>query len=213
MVRRSENDSILADHLGTRRDIPRHLFQQLIAKASDDARKRMTNDGSRNTLQVSTAIADATGALHSTFGPASKGYFAAKKTVKSLQQYGDLGERKLYEFAVAHKLEEATIAMSLLGNLPVDVVERSLTNNRPETLLMLSKALNLSWETTMALLFLAAPDHRISSTELCELNNNFDNLSVDASREVLTFYQTRKQQAAGTTSFRPLPELHQRTYR
>src|SRR5690349_8082030 len=35
MVKRAEGDSILAEQLGLRKDIPRHLFQQLIAKASD----------------------------------------------------------------------------------------------------------------------------------------------------------------------------------
>jgi hypothetical protein len=40
MIKRAEGYSILAEQLGLRKDIPRHLFQQLIAKASDDARKR-----------------------------------------------------------------------------------------------------------------------------------------------------------------------------
>ena len=41
LIKRSENDFILAEHLGRRRDIPRHLFQQLIAKASDEVRKKL----------------------------------------------------------------------------------------------------------------------------------------------------------------------------
>src|SRR5581483_10501885 len=35
LVKRSENDSILAECVGVRKDIPRHLFLQLISKASD----------------------------------------------------------------------------------------------------------------------------------------------------------------------------------
>ena len=41
MIQRAEGDSILAEQLGLRKDIPRQLFQQLIAKASDDVRKRL----------------------------------------------------------------------------------------------------------------------------------------------------------------------------
>src|ERR1700737_2031912 len=41
MIKRAEGDSILAEQLGLRRDIPRHIFQQLIAKASDDVKKRL----------------------------------------------------------------------------------------------------------------------------------------------------------------------------
>src|SRR6266403_453268 len=41
MVKRAEGDSILAEQLGLRRDIPRRVFQQLIAKASEDVKKRL----------------------------------------------------------------------------------------------------------------------------------------------------------------------------
>jgi uncharacterized protein (DUF2336 family) len=44
MIKRSENDSILAEHLGVRRDIPRQLFQQLIAKASADVRCKLERE-------------------------------------------------------------------------------------------------------------------------------------------------------------------------
>ena len=37
LIKRSENDSILAEQVGKREDIPRHLFQQLIAKASEES--------------------------------------------------------------------------------------------------------------------------------------------------------------------------------
>ena len=44
LVRRSEGDSILAESVGLRKDIPRHLFQQLISKASDEVRKKLERE-------------------------------------------------------------------------------------------------------------------------------------------------------------------------
>ena len=44
MIQRAEGDSILAEQLGLRKDIPRHVFQQLIAKASDDVKKRLEGE-------------------------------------------------------------------------------------------------------------------------------------------------------------------------
>ena len=44
LIKRAEGDSILAEQLGLRKDIPRHLFQQLIAKASDDVKKRLEQE-------------------------------------------------------------------------------------------------------------------------------------------------------------------------
>jgi Uncharacterised protein conserved in bacteria (DUF2336) len=41
MIKRSEGDSVLAEHIGLRKEIPRHMFQQLIAKASDDVKRKL----------------------------------------------------------------------------------------------------------------------------------------------------------------------------
>src|SRR5471032_625274 len=44
MIQRADGDSILAEQLGLRKDIPRQLFQQLIAKASDDVKQRLEQE-------------------------------------------------------------------------------------------------------------------------------------------------------------------------
>src|SRR5476651_477632 len=157
LVKRSESDSILVEQLGRRKDIPRHLFQQLIAKASDNARKRLERERPEVASQIETLVTEATGALHSMFGPASKRYFDAKRAVTRENQYGNLNENKILEYAQSHKLEEAMVGLSLLCSLPVDVIERALTDKNREVALILAKALGFSWETMMSLLFLGAP--------------------------------------------------------
>ena len=95
-------------------------------------------------------------------------------------------------YARSHKLDEVTIGLSLLCSLPGDVIERAMLDKNRETLLILAKALGFSWETTMALLFLGAKDHRITGSELRELESEFDRLNLKTSRSVLEFYQSRK---------------------
>ena len=51
-----------------------------------------------------------------------------------LHQYGQLDEDKLFEFAHSLKLEETTVALSLLCDLPVDVVERALFDKNREVI-------------------------------------------------------------------------------
>ena len=201
LIKRSENDSILAEHLGRRRDIPRHLFQQLIAKASDDVRKKLQFEP-----EAGKAVADVAGSLHAMFGPASKGYFTAKKTVGAQHRIGDLGEAALLEYAQARKLDEAVVALSLLCTLPVDVVERAMLAPDKDALLILAKALDLSWSTTMALLFLGAPDYRIATRDLDAMKAEFARLDVETSKKVLEAYRSRKESAG--TSLSPRPQLH-----
>jgi uncharacterized protein (DUF2336 family) len=202
MIKRSESDSILVEQLGRRKDIPRHLFQQLIAKASQDAEKKLKEERPEAASQVQTLVVDVTGALHSKFGPASKNYFAAKRAVAREKQYGDLNESKILEYAQSHRLEEA------LCSLPVDVVERALTNTSSELVLILARALGFSWETTMSLLFLGAPEHRIASQDLDDMKREFTGLNIETSRSVLKLYQSRRQAVAADSGERRLPQLH-----
>ena len=91
-----------------------------------------------------------------------------------------------------HKLDEVTIGLSLLCSLPSDVIERALLDNNRETLLILAKALNFCWATTMALLFLGAKDHRITARELQRSGAGVGRLNIETTRSVLEFYQSKK---------------------
>ena len=192
MIQRAEGDSILAEQLGLRKDIPRHIFQQLIAKASDDVRKRLEDERPNMVEQIQSAVTDVAGALQSKFGPVSRGYFVAKRVVATQHRQGNLNEDSISGYARSHRLEEVTIGLSLLCALPSDVIERAVLDKNREMLLILAKALDFSWATTMALLFLGAKDHRITAKELKTLENEFGRLNIETSRSVLEFYQSRK---------------------
>ena len=208
MIKRSESDSILAEQLGLRKDIPRHLFQQLIAKASDDVKKKLARERPDIASQILSSVTDVTGALHSKFGPASKNYFTAKRVVARKHQYGNLAENSILEYARSRKVEETTVGLSLLCSLPVDVVERALIENNREMTLILAKALDFSWETTMSLLFLHAKDHRIAARDLDGMREEFIRLNTQTCRSVLEFYRSRKNAAAADCEDRRLPQLH-----
>jgi uncharacterized protein (DUF2336 family) len=199
MVKRAEGDSILAEQLGLRKDVPRHLFQQLIAKASDDVRKRLEGERPEMCEQIGSSVVDVTGSLQSMFGPVSRSHFVAKRLVTAQFREGNLNEDSIAGYALAHRLEEVTIAMSLLCALPIDVIERALVDRNREMLLILAKALDFNWNTTMALLFLSAKDHRITARELSDLEREFGRLNVATSQSVLSFYRSRKNGDSGVS--------------
>jgi uncharacterized protein (DUF2336 family) len=192
MIQRAEGDSILAEQLGLRKDIPRHIFQQLIAKASDDVRKRLEGERPNMGEQIQSTVTDVAGELQSKFGPVSRSYYVAKRVVTTQHRQGNLNESSISLYARSHKLDEVTIGLSLLCALPADVIERAVLDKNRETLLILVKALDFSWATTMSLLFLGAKDHRITAKELSSLEKEFGRLNIKTSRSVLEFYQTRK---------------------
>ena len=207
MVKRAEGDSILAEQLGLRKDIPRHVFQQLIAKASDDVKKRLERERPTMVDQIQTSVTDVAGALQSKFGPVSRSYFVAKRIVTRQHQHGNLNEDSISGYARFHKVDEVTIGLSLLCALPGDVIERALLDNNREMLLILAKALDFSWATTMSLLFLGAKDHRITAKDLNDMENEFGRLNIETSRSVLKFYQSRKNADDAKSGLKREPTL------
>jgi uncharacterized protein (DUF2336 family) len=196
MIKRAEGDSILAEQLGLRKDIPRHIFQQLIAKATSDVKKRLERERPDMAQQIQSSVSDLAGELQSKFGPSSRGHFVAKRVVTTQHRLGNLNEASISSYAVSHRVEEVTIGMALLCALPGDVIERVLLDRNREMLLILCKALDFSWETTMALLFLGAKDHRITASDLRTLEADYSRLNIETSRSVLAFYQSRKNGTA-----------------
>src|SRR5258708_26404577 len=99
------------------------------------------------------------------------------------------------------------MGLSLLCTLPSDVIERALLDKNREMLLILAKALDFSWATTMALLFLGAKDHRITAKDLNDLEAEFRRLNIQTSRSVRQFYQSRKHAACAHPGTKRQPSL------
>jgi uncharacterized protein (DUF2336 family) len=192
MVKRAEGDSILAEQLGLRKDIPRHVFQQLIAKATADVKKKLEHERPDMAQEIRSSVTGLAGELQSKFGPASRGHLVAKRVVSTQHRLGNLNEASISGYARSHRFEEVTIGMSLMCALPGDLIERTLLDKNREMLLILSKALDFSWDTTMALLFLGAKDHRITANDLRTLESDYGRLNIETSRSVLAFCQSRK---------------------
>jgi uncharacterized protein (DUF2336 family) len=192
MVKRAEGDSILAEQLGLRKDIPRQVFQQLIAKATSDVKERLLRERPEMATHIQSSVTELAGELQSKFGPVSRSHFVAKRVVSTQHRLGNLNESSISGYARSHRLEEVTIGLSLLCSLPSDVIERAVLDRNREMLLILCKALNFAWDTTMALLFLGAKDHRITAQDLKDLENEYSRLNIETSRSVLAFYQSRK---------------------
>jgi uncharacterized protein (DUF2336 family) len=206
MIKRSTGDSILTESLGLRKDIPRPMFQQLIAKASADVRRKLEQERPDLVGEIRSSVTEVAGAVQSKFGPATKKYFTAKRAVTARHQLGELNEKAVLEYARAHKIEEAAVGLSLLSSLPFSAVEHALAD--PEMTLILAKAQKFEWETAMSLLFLGAKDHRIKASDLDGMKEEYARLDTKTSQEVLNFYQSRKRAASAQRDERRLPQLH-----
>ena len=145
--------SMLAEQVGLRKEISPHMFRQLIAKASNDVQRKLERERPELTADIQATVTKATGQLYSKFASGQASYLVLKQAVTEAYKAGRLNEKSILGYALAHKLEEAVVGLSLLCSLPLDVVEQMLARNSRDMILVLSKALEFSWDTAMSLLF------------------------------------------------------------
>ncbi len=194
LVKRAKGDSTLVSQIGLRPDIPQPVFQQLIAKASADVRRKLEQERPDLATEIRMSVAEVVGSLQSAIASMPESYASAQKAVTARHRLGRLNEIAIGDYARAHQIEEATVGLSLLCALPVGAVERTMSD--PKMVLNLAKAKGFAWETAMSLLFLRAKDHRIKSSELESFRDEFARLNPKTSRDVLSSYCSRDQAAA-----------------
>jgi uncharacterized protein (DUF2336 family) len=195
LVRRANGDDVLAAHVGQRRDIPRHHFLKLLEKASAAVRARLEADHSVAAGAVDGVLTEVVGNICSEMRNSSPDYAAAKSEVESLYRAGRLEETELYRFARERKFEETAVALSLLCNIPIDVVERALLDGGTEMVLILGKVGGCSWTTVKAILLMRSADRGMSAQDLDQANRTFTRLQTETAWRVLHFYHARRKGA------------------
>jgi uncharacterized protein (DUF2336 family) len=173
LVTRAEQDGDLAATVGLRPDLPRRMkaeIQRVLAKISNDG-------GSRA-------------------GP--RDYAAAQRTILALRQQGKLDEAQLVDFAKAGQFEETVAALALLCSVPIEVVDRLMSDDRPDPVLVLAKSAGWGWATVRAIIMARSGGKSVSSRGLDDAFANFERLSPATAQRVMRFWQARPA-SAGTT--------------
>lgn len=152
LVRRASSDGDLAVRAWSRSEIPRRHLLRLFADASDSLKRRLSKEDPRKAARVAEIITRAASELQTQTREMSADFAKAKSLVQSLNQAGKLDEKALFDFASSEKFAETVLALSAICDLPVDLVERALVEERSEQVLVVAKAIGLSWKTTKAVL-------------------------------------------------------------
>jgi uncharacterized protein (DUF2336 family) len=194
LVGRSWADELLAEIVGTRRDLPTHQFEKLIAAASGTVRNRLAQASPHlagNISDILSRIAEQAKAA----AEQPRDYATAKNAVQTLFTSKQLGETELANFASQGKFEETAVAMAILCGVPLEAVERAFLNSGSEPALILAKAAGFSWETAKNILRLCAGGKALSAESRDSAQAHFDKLQVATAQRVLRFYKVRQSAA------------------
>jgi uncharacterized protein (DUF2336 family) len=200
LVRRSAGDDDLATVVGSRCDIPRPHFLVLLEKASNAVRTRLAAENPQASATIDGVVAEVAGGIRKDARNSSPDFAAAQAAVERQNRLRRIGEAEVYQYARDRKFEETAIALSLLCDTPIDVVERALLDPGAEIVLILAKVAGLSATTTKAILLLRAADRGMSAKDLDQALTSFNRLQRDTAARVLGFFRTRVKKPGGPTA-------------
>jgi uncharacterized protein (DUF2336 family) len=191
LVNRSTGDDVLATEVGLRSDIPRKHFLMLLERASSAVRMRLSAENPQAETAIEGVVAEVVGGIRNEARNASPDFAAAQAAVERQNRIRRIGESEIYQYARDRKFEETAIALSIMCDTPIDVVERALLDPGAEIILILAKVAGLSSTTTKAVLLLRAADRGMSAKDLDQALSSFNRLQPDTARRVLSFFRTR----------------------
>lgn len=200
LVQRSSNDRDLAACIWSRPEIPRQHMLQLFAEATESVKLELTSKDPRKASIILEIVAQASHQIQTRTRERSAGFAAAFAHVKSLQMTGALREPQLAEFACARKFDEAAVALSLICELPIALVERAFIDERSEQIIVIGKAFGLSWETVKAILLLQDKVRNDKKRKLDQHLQTFTQLRVETAKKAIQFYRLRERAT--------MPRLH-----
>ncbi|HMJ43377.1 MAG TPA: DUF2336 domain-containing protein, partial [Pseudolabrys sp.] len=138
LVKRAEQDGVLAEKVGLRTDIPPRLFRQLLMQASDVVQKRLLANAKPDTqAEIRRVLAKVTDEVGAKAAP--RNYIAALATVRALHKEKRLTEADIAAYAKSGQYEETIAALATLCAVPVEVVDRLMSGERADPVLILAK--------------------------------------------------------------------------
>lgn len=191
LVKRAERDNMLAEKVGLRTDIPPRLFRQLLMQASETVQKRLLARA-RPEIQaeIRRVLAKVTDEVAVKAAP--RNYTVALAAVQARHQERKLTEADVADYATAGSYEETIAALAVVSVVPVEVVDRLMNGERPDPVLILSRAAGFSWPTVNAIIG-ARPGPRPSGSTIEAARENFDRLTVATALRVVRFWQVRQE--------------------
>jgi uncharacterized protein (DUF2336 family) len=190
LVKRAEEDSVLAEKVGMRTDIPPRLFGQLLMRASEVVQKRLLAKAKPETqTDIRRVLAQVTDEVAAKAAP--RNYAATLAAVRALHSQHKLKETDIAEFAKSGKYEETIAALVILCAVPVEVVDRLMNGERADPVLILARANGFGWSTVKAILN-ARPGAKPSPHALDVARDNFERLTVTTAQRVVRFWQVRQ---------------------
>jgi uncharacterized protein (DUF2336 family) len=190
LIKRAGQDGVLTIRLGQRDDLSPTQLKDLLSGSIDVVRRRLFR------VVKPERQADIKQAMTAITGPSEReerrDFMAAQRTVLKLHREGMLGEGALLNFARAFKYEESIAALSAMTGVKVETLDRLISGDRYDPILIAGKAIDVEWATVRALILLRlGPNRTASPADIENARVNYVRLMPATAQRVVAFWKTR----------------------
>jgi uncharacterized protein (DUF2336 family) len=190
LLSKAEKDEALADLLGLRPDIPPPLFREVVLNADAVLQQRLLALAKPETrAEIQSVLAREMEEMRGTIAP--RDYRAAERTVAALHREGRLNESQLVDFAKAGQYEETIAALAELCAIPIEFVDRLMSDEWPNPILVLCKWAGWEWPTARAIIGLRPGRKANSSRALDAAHADFERLTAERAWSLITLWLLR----------------------
>jgi len=193
LVRKARDDGDLALCVWSRPDIPRQNLVKLFVDASETVKNQLIEADPRRAELIKAMVAQATDEIQTKARAGSSDFAQAAQLVRELNAAGKLNEERVLAFADEGSFDKVVAALSLMCDIPLGAVERSFVQNQTEQIVVLARALDFSWATTLKLLLLHAGVNGSSRQQLDVTFANFFRLQPATAQTAMKFYRMREK--------------------
>src|SRR5271156_6535675 len=192
LIKRASQDGVLTLAVGQRADLSAPQLKDLLEGSIDFVRRRLL-DVVKPERQggIKTAISELSGPPEPV--ESRRNFAPAQRTILALHGAGELNEAALLGFAKSFKYEESIAALSAMSAVKIATLDRLVSGDRHDPILIVGKTIGLEWATVRALILLRLGPSRIAApTDIENARLNFTRLMPSTAERVVNFWQTRQ---------------------
>jgi Uncharacterised protein conserved in bacteria (DUF2336) len=188
LVKKSTDDDWLSERVARRIDIPEHHLRELISKASEIVRQRLTADSPELSETIKQILPNRAPLAGNETSGLSKDYRTAELVVKSRP----ITEVAVNEFAKAKKLEEIIVSISQLTGLSATEIERLFMGAWTSPVAVILKAIGFHLTTVDAIYRSRQLSGEVIRDDLVQTKAEFIALRRPTAERIMRFYCARK---------------------
>jgi len=192
LITRASQDGVLTLKIGQRDDLSDQQLKDLLEGSIDIIRRRLFEVVKpARQAAIKQAMSEISGAPEPV--ESRRDFAPAQRTILALHSAGELNEAALLGFAKAFKYEESVAALAAMSGVRIAALDRLITGERYDPILIVGKVVGLEWATVRALILLRLGAHRVPSpTDIESARVNFARLMPSTAQRVVNFWQTRQ---------------------